>query len=161
MVEANKTEVNIQKLQELTSEDVAGGSFDTRKHRLLDDKTLYACICHTIVNNLAKKNFYLEITSNTTVQKYTKTIENLLRSFYNSNSIPEAQKKLIKKDKKIKHLIIEILRRKGIWDTVEEKFTVNEAAMKNLQFEYNGHTTDNLIKDMRRTLSSILHSQFC
>ena len=159
MDESNKVTVNINKLIDTISKVETSETkvdFDTKEHRLIDNSDTYASIWYVIIAMLWKKNFYIEANSNTTVEKYTKTIDTLIQSFYYSEGIHGNQKKLIKKDKKLKHLIIEILHKKGIWKLENDKFTINETAKKQTANEFRNYEPKELVKDILKTINVIV-----
>jgi len=127
-----------------------------KEHQLSGDIEIYVSVTYTILNNLAKREFYHEKGTSTSKKKYTKIVENLIKNFYNSKVIPEKQKVLIKADRKIKYFIIEYLTKRGFCEVIEGRFCINEIRKQVVINDFKSKDKKDLLKDIRTVFEGII-----
>mmetsp|Transcript_20021 Transcript_20021/g.19633 ORF Transcript_20021/g.19633 Transcript_20021/m.19633 type:complete len:110 (-) Transcript_20021:20-349(-) len=93
----------------------------------------------------------------TTTKHLVQGIYHTIKSFYNSKRIIPRQKALIKKDNKIKYLIAELLRIRGIWKENHKEIIISSTRVNNQLSEFQTHPattiTTHLLEDIRLTIS--------
>lgn len=102
-----KNKQSVQHVQK-ESDAVASSNKSPKTYKFKEDIRVYSYIFYTVIKTLTDKNFF---TKNEAVSKndFIRVIENLLKNLYNIPKLPKNQKKLIKKDRKIKYMIFQIL----------------------------------------------------
>uniref|UniRef100_A0A7S3NVH8 Uncharacterized protein n=1 Tax=Euplotes crassus TaxID=5936 RepID=A0A7S3NVH8_EUPCR len=133
--------------------------FSLKGHQLKDSIKFYGPICYTAIRNLIKEDL-LNPNKQIKSTKILGDIHNVLRCFYNSKIVTKEQKRIIKKDKRVKYLICEILRKRGVWEEkVDESVEINEARWKALSHELETYSSTKMANKLIAEIQSITSSR--
>lgn len=94
--------------------------------KLKEEIGVYSCLFYTIIKTLVDKNFFSR-NGALSKKEFIRMIENLLKNLYNIPKLPKNQKELIKKDRKIKYMIYQIL---------ETLKIIQDSKLKELEFNF-------------------------
>ncbi|CAI2387386.1 unnamed protein product [Moneuplotes crassus] len=96
--------------------------FCLKGHRLVAKVKLYGCVFYTIIRHILDYRGETDTMKTQTLHDLLDCIYKTLKNYYNSKYVTKEQKAIIKKDKKIKYMIAEIMRMKGLWGCEGKKF---------------------------------------
>ncbi|CAI2361514.1 unnamed protein product [Moneuplotes crassus] len=128
-------------------------------HKLIDNNfNIYGEICYAAVINLTKNNLMSSDKPISSVKSLTQNIHHVLKDIYNSKAVTKDQKYVIKKDKKIKYMIAEILKYNKIWEEQKDgSIIINkekcEVLLNELETWPSQNMIDRLIGDIEEIIS--------
>lgn len=93
-----------------------------------------------------------------TVKEFTKDIDSLIKNFYNSKNIYQDQKDLLKKDRKIKYIVAEVLRHRSIWSSSGNDFMINSDKVSDLQQLFEQNSSKEMIKGFIEDIKAVVGS---
>ncbi|CAI2363416.1 unnamed protein product [Moneuplotes crassus] len=162
MNESTKLTVDIQKLEEvyqkfgLDKGQKKESAKSGKKFALITDVSLYASICYTIIKTMSDKHFYHEYGSETNYKKYMKVIENLLKNMYNSKSLEQNQRDLLKRDKSIRYLHMKLLENFGVFKVKSnKKLEFCESALEQFSNNMKKYPRKDLIKMLKIEIQNL------
>ncbi|CAI2361569.1 unnamed protein product [Moneuplotes crassus] len=94
--------------------------FSFKGYELVDKISIYGSICYAAAKNLIKNILTSSDKPISSVTSLTQTIYHVLKCLYNSKTVPKEQKFVIKKDKRVKYMISEILKYHKIWEAKKD-----------------------------------------
>ncbi len=92
----------------------------------------------------------------TSQKKLVETIFHVTKNYYNSKSIFETNKAIIKRDRKVKYIILEILRKRGIFEESGDQFNMNENIISNQILEFENNSSQKLLTSLHSEIKSIV-----
>lgn len=141
MIDSTKVSIKIE-MMEKTSKILQTSieNVKSKKHRLklLGDTEIYSYICYSVIKTMSDNTFYQTGDQSTTEKRYCNLIDKLLKNLYNSARTPESQKEIIRKDKKLKYLILEVIRSYEIFRTEDNTIEFNQSNIESFQKDING-----------------------
>lgn len=154
----NSINADLQNLDNLLKVlDPKASKFSVKNHQLLDSRSLYACILYSLIKNIVKNHFKKPKELPQNVKQFTKNIECLIKNFYNSKSIYEDQKALLKQDRKIKYIVAEVLRHRATWSsTSHNDFKINPVKVEELRQLFEANSSKEMIKAFIEDLKAVV-----
>ncbi|CAI2385052.1 unnamed protein product [Moneuplotes crassus] len=110
--------------------------FSLKDHNLKGNSKLYSCICYTVIKNMLVNNFWKSGEPMSTARSLTNKIYKVVKDYYNSKNISAEEKALLKADSKIKYIIAEIFRLRGIWREENSIIIINPEMAESLLNEF-------------------------
>ncbi|CAI2384436.1 unnamed protein product [Moneuplotes crassus] len=159
----NRSKVSIEELKENNTVKIDTSNIETlisylksdrpksslKGHKLLYKIEHYASICYSIILNLLSNDFSKSGKPITSVKGLKNTIHHVLKSYYNSKRVKEEHKMIIKNDKRLKYIILNLLKKKGVWEELgQEELTINHT-------ECESFLNDFKLKEMKDILVEI------
>ncbi|CAI2369067.1 unnamed protein product [Moneuplotes crassus] len=135
---------------------VTAVKFSAKDHKLKGDIKLYACVIYPIVKKLIIKTLYDSEQLPRTVKELIETIFIILKNFYNSRDIHKDQKNLIKRDRRIKFLVAEVLRIKSAWVSSGENFSIRVDKIAQLRDRFQTQQSSDTLTEILEDLKVIL-----
>ncbi|CAI2383608.1 unnamed protein product [Moneuplotes crassus] len=130
--------------------------FTLKGYKLKGHINVYGCICYTIIKKMLQDDLNQQEKPITTTRKLCDNIHSTIKNYYNSKSISKDQKTLLKTDSKIRYIVAEIFKYRGIWKQEEEKFIINTSMIENQLIEFNKYESAKvvsyLIKDINKAI---------
>ncbi|CAI2387524.1 unnamed protein product [Moneuplotes crassus] len=121
-IDFGKIDTAFAELKQTTSK------FSFKGYQLVDKIHTYGSICHATVKNLIINDLTSSDKPISSVKSLAQNIHHALKCIYNSKTVTKEQKYVIKKDKRVKYLICEILRNRGVWEEkVDGSIEINKA----------------------------------
>ena len=138
MIDSTKVTIDVELMEKDsgTVDTSIGTSTTASSHKrflLKGESKIYSYIWYTVIKNMADKNFYKTGDSTTNEKKFSDLIDNLIKNLYNSNKTPESQKDVIRKDKKLKYLIMQVIKEYGIFTLSQNNLVFNEGKIESFQ----------------------------
>ncbi|CAI2378997.1 unnamed protein product [Moneuplotes crassus] len=141
----------------ITDLDKNTSKFVVKGHQLFGEIETYAMTCYYIIKLLLSKNFSGEEPPYRTAREMIKDLHNALKNYYNSNNVTTEEKVIIKKDHKVKYLIVEILRKREVWNYEFGKMCISlpkaHEVLENMQDSTFEIKKDQIISDIKSVIS--------
>ncbi|CAI2387571.1 unnamed protein product [Moneuplotes crassus] len=150
-IDFGKIDTAFAKLKQTTSK------FSLKGHQLVDNIHTYGSICHATVKNLIRNDLMSSDKPINSVKSLTQNIYHALKCIYNSKTVTKEQKHVIKKDKRVKYLICEILRNRGVWEEKENgSVEINRARCESFSNEVDTTPSRKMINKLICEIQSIV-----
>ncbi|CAI2382927.1 unnamed protein product [Moneuplotes crassus] len=131
--------------------------FSFKGYQLVDKINNYGSICHAAVKNLIINDLMSSDKPISSIKSLTQNIHHVLKCIYNSKTVTKEQKYVIKKDKRVKYLICEILRNRGVWEEkVDGSAEINKARCEALFHELETYPSKKMINKLICEIQSIV-----
>ncbi|CAI2386764.1 unnamed protein product [Moneuplotes crassus] len=132
------------------------GKFTLKNHELKGNLSLYGCICYSVIKKMLENDLNRSEKPVTSCRKLCDNIHHTIKNFYNSKCISQEQKELIKADNKIRYIISEIFRCRGIWKMEDKTFSVNTTIIQGQLLEFTQYEKLRIVKDLMNDISKIV-----
>jgi len=126
-----------------------------KNYNFKGDKKQYTCICYTIIKELLGKDFSKSGKPVTSQKNLIENIHHISKNYYNSKAIPPEQKALIKADRRIKYIIAEIFRARGIWREENDNFFINSSKVESFLNEINKYEASTILNNLHKEITQI------
>uniref|UniRef100_A0A7S3NWL5 Uncharacterized protein n=1 Tax=Euplotes crassus TaxID=5936 RepID=A0A7S3NWL5_EUPCR len=126
-----------------------------KNYNFKGDKKQYTCICYTIIKELLGKDFSKSGKPVTSIKNLIENIHHISKNYYNSKVIPPEQKALIKADRRIKYIIAEIFRARGIWREENDNFFINSSKVESFLNEINKYEASTILNNLHKEITQI------
>ncbi|CAI2383880.1 unnamed protein product [Moneuplotes crassus] len=157
MIQSNVIKFDFDQLDLVLSKLKASKEkFSLKGYDLKCDIKVYARVCYVVIKKILKNDLNKSEKPVTSNRRLCDNIHHTVKSYYNSKKISQDQKDLIKNDKKIKYIISEILRSRGIWKEEDKKFHINTTMIENQLNEFSKYDSAEIIRDLIRDINKVI-----
>ncbi|CAI2382239.1 unnamed protein product [Moneuplotes crassus] len=157
MVQSNSVKFDFGQLELLIqSLKASKEKFTLKGYKLKGHINVYGCICYTIIKKMLQNDLNKSEKPVTTNRKLCDNIHHTIKNYYNSKSISQDQKALLKIDRKIKYIISEIFRYKGIWKQEDKKFVINASMIENQLIEFTKYESSKIVNDLIKDINKAI-----
>ncbi|CAI2385016.1 unnamed protein product [Moneuplotes crassus] len=129
-------------------------------HELLDKIEYYASVCYTIILNLLSNDLSKSDKPITSVKSLINTIYHVLKSYYNSKKVKKEHKRIIKKDKRLKYIICELLKQRGVWENLDsEGAEINHTRCQAFLNDFSKYETKKILSEITNDIKKMISLQ--